>query len=298
MAGPAPREESMYSSLRYPADAAVHVPAPMKRAIAFIEKYGLTTTYILQKSGDADQVVTLTDRWARGEDVDLNTVTLLTAHDVAAALKMYFLELGEPLLMYINYSKFINAGKMTDGDAKTAAVKTLLRDVPRRNQGILRYLIIFLRRVVMNSKYNKMTFFLVANVFGPGVLSAPEMTSEHMANVRTISTLLADMVDNYVEIFGVEDDRARISEAYAIFAAADTNVEFQEWSAAGGPVGANVADYQPEDADTEAYKQYQVGVSFPAVLFFLPHLLSPISHHHHLFSNPMLCFSDPFSRPF
>ncbi|XP_016818422.1 rho GTPase-activating protein 12 isoform X4 [Pan troglodytes] len=117
------------------------------------------------------------------EKLDLNDSKWEDIHVITGALKMFFRELPEPLFTFNHFNDFVNAIKQ-EPRQRVAAVKDLIRQLPKPNQDTMQILFRHLRRVIENGEKNRMTYQSIAIVFGPTLLK-PEKETGNIA-VHTV----------------------------------------------------------------------------------------------------------------
>uniref|UniRef100_A0A667GVU7 Rho GTPase-activating protein 12 n=1 Tax=Lynx canadensis TaxID=61383 RepID=A0A667GVU7_LYNCA len=120
---------------------------------------------------------------AYDEKLDLNDSKWEDIHVITGALKMFFRELPEPLFTFNHFNDFVNAIKQ-EPRQRVAAVKDLIRQLPKPNQDTMQILFRHLKRVIENGEKNRMTYQSIAIVFGPTLLK-PEKETGNIA-VHTV----------------------------------------------------------------------------------------------------------------
>ncbi|XP_042541874.1 rho GTPase-activating protein 12 isoform X4 [Dipodomys spectabilis] len=161
----------------------VTVPKFVKLCIEHVEEHGLDVDGIYRVSGNLAVIQKLRFAVNHDEKLDLNDSKWEDIHVITGALKMFFRELPEPLFTFNHFNDFVNAIKQ-EPRQRVAAVKDLIRQLPKPNQDTMQILFRHLKRVVENGEKNRMTYQSIAIVFGPTLLK-PEKETGNIA-VHTV----------------------------------------------------------------------------------------------------------------
>ncbi|KAM4828860.1 rho GTPase-activating protein 12 isoform 4-T4 [Thomomys bottae] len=161
----------------------VTVPKFVKLCIEHVEEHGLDVDGIYRVSGNLAVIQKLRFAVNHDEKLDLNDSKWEDIHVITGALKMFFRELPEPLFTFNHFNDFVNAIKQ-EPRQRVAAVKDLIRQLPKPNQDTMQILFRHLRRVIENGEKNRMTYQSIAIVFGPTLLK-PEKETGNIA-VHTV----------------------------------------------------------------------------------------------------------------
>ncbi|XP_066136512.1 rho GTPase-activating protein 12 isoform X2 [Saccopteryx bilineata] len=159
------------------------VPKFVKLCIEHVEQYGLDVDGIYRVSGNLAVIQKLRFAVNHDEKLDLNDSKWEDIHVITGALKMFFRELPEPVFTFNHFNDFVNAIKQ-EPRQRVAAVKDLIRQLPKPNQDTMQVLFRHLKRVIENGEKNRMTYQSIAIVFGPTLLK-PEKESGNIA-VHTV----------------------------------------------------------------------------------------------------------------
>uniref|UniRef100_A0A8D2GQ52 Rho GTPase-activating protein 12 n=1 Tax=Urocitellus parryii TaxID=9999 RepID=A0A8D2GQ52_UROPR len=159
------------------------VPKFVKLCIEHVEEHGLDVDGIYRVSGNLAVVQKLRFAVNHDEKLDLNDSKWEDIHVITGALKMFFRELPEPLFTFNHFNDFVNAIKQ-EPRHRVAAVKDLIRQLPKPNQDTMQILFRHLKRVIENGEKNRMTYQSIAIVFGPTLLK-PEKETGNIA-VHTV----------------------------------------------------------------------------------------------------------------
>ncbi|XP_072508034.1 rho GTPase-activating protein 12 isoform X3 [Notamacropus eugenii] len=159
------------------------VPKFVKLCIEHVEEHGLDVDGIYRVSGNLAVIQKLRFAVNHDEKLDLNDSKWEDIHVITGALKMFFRELPEPLFTFNHFNDFVNAIKQ-EPRQRVAAVRDLIKQLPKPNQDTMQVLFRHLKRVVENGEKNRMTYQSVAIVFGPTLLK-PEKETGNIA-VHTV----------------------------------------------------------------------------------------------------------------
>nr|XP_012639028.1 rho GTPase-activating protein 12 isoform X2 [Microcebus murinus] len=159
------------------------VPKFVKLCIEHVEEHGLDVDGIYRVSGNLAVIQKLRFAVNHDEKLDLNDSKWEDIHVITGALKMFFRELPEPLFTFNHFNDFVNAIKQ-EPRQRVAAVKDLIRQLPKPNQDTMQVLFRHLKRVIENGEKNRMTYQSIAIVFGPTLLK-PEKETGNIA-VHTV----------------------------------------------------------------------------------------------------------------
>uniref|UniRef100_A0A5F9D5H3 Rho GTPase-activating protein 12 n=1 Tax=Oryctolagus cuniculus TaxID=9986 RepID=A0A5F9D5H3_RABIT len=121
------------------------VPAFVRLCIDHVEEHGLDVDGIYRVSGNLAVIQKLRFAVNHDEKLDLNDSKWEDIHVVTGALKMFFRELPEPLFTFNHFNDFVNAIKQ-EPRQRVAAVKDLIRQLPKPNQDTMQILFRHLKR--------------------------------------------------------------------------------------------------------------------------------------------------------
>ena len=137
-----------------------------------------------------------------GGDADLEEIGDVPA--AASLLKMFLRELTDPVIPEEFQYLFINI-QDNHSKEKTKAItmmSELVKQMPKRNTNLLKYLCKFMLDIATGSERNKMTPLALAIVFGPNIFRCGEGL-EGLKDQAFVNAVLLDMLQNYEEIFEV-----------------------------------------------------------------------------------------------
>jgi hypothetical protein len=97
----------------------------------------------------------------------------MSDHVVCDLLKVYFRSLPDSLLTAELYDCFTAKASISITQKVDVDLAGLLQTLPNNNRYLLKRLLLLLKRVYQNEKYNKMGISNLALIFGPNLLQAP-----------------------------------------------------------------------------------------------------------------------------
>ncbi len=135
---------------------------------------------IYRKSGGTSQLRLITQLFERGQQFDLTDQSRFNdISAVTSVLKNYFRELPIPLLTFDLHEKFVEAVQQkVDSRAKEQHMRELLDALPPAHYATLKFLMLHLYRVQLESGENRMTARNLGVVFGPTLMRSGDPTQE------------------------------------------------------------------------------------------------------------------------
>ncbi|XP_048953101.1 rho GTPase-activating protein 12 isoform X6 [Canis lupus dingo] len=130
------------------------VPNFVKLCIEHVEAYGLDVDGIYRVSGNLAVIQKLRFAVNHDEKLDLNDSKWEDIHVITGALKMFFRELPEPLFTFNHFNDFVNAIKQ-EPRQRVAAVKDLIRQLPKPNQDTMQILFRHLKRMGVDAAWTE-----------------------------------------------------------------------------------------------------------------------------------------------
>lgn len=170
------------------------VPRVVYQCIQAVDSFGLEVEGIYRANGNSAQVQEI----KRLFDLDSTSVDLLRPnenlndiHSVAAALKLYFRELPDPILTKEFHREFIASAKIEDDIQRRDAIHATINKLPDPNYTTLRYLIFHLYRVQEREAINRMSIVNLGIVWGPTLMATDYSNVGEMAlQGKVIETVL------------------------------------------------------------------------------------------------------------
>ncbi|NXU81927.1 RHG22 protein, partial [Oreotrochilus melanogaster] len=179
-------------------------PLLVEQCVDFIRERGLKEEGLFRMPGQANLVKDLQDSFDCGEKplFDSNT----DVHTVASLLKLYLRELPEPVIPFANYEDFLSCGQLLtkdEGEGTQELVKQV-KNLPRANYNLLKYICKFLDEVQAHSNINKMSVENLATVFGPNILR-PKMEDPvtMMEGTSLVQHLMTVLISKQGRIFAI-----------------------------------------------------------------------------------------------
>ncbi|ODQ68108.1 RhoGAP-domain-containing protein, partial [Nadsonia fulvescens var. elongata DSM 6958] len=174
---------------------AATVPRIVFQCTQAIDNFGLEVEGIYRTSGNSkqiDEIKALFDSDSSSVDLLNPSNNLNDIHAVAAALKLYFRSLPDPLFTHELYNEFLEGAKLTDDIARRDAIHGAINQLPDANYTTLRYLIFHLHRVQEREAVNRMSAGNLGIIWGPTLLGADNENVEHMAAMgKVVETVIA-----------------------------------------------------------------------------------------------------------
>jgi hypothetical protein len=147
------------------------VPTFVTSCIEEVERRGLTSQGIYRLSGNAADVTKLRYMVDQENCYNLSSSVWEDINVVTGALKLFFRELPDPLIPMSLYNRFIEPGRLAEGDPKRLPLLIkCVKDLPKVNHATLKRLLRHLQRVTEHSDVNKMQIQNIAIVFGPTLM--------------------------------------------------------------------------------------------------------------------------------
>ncbi|GAB7355233.1 hypothetical protein MBLNU459_g5784t1 [Dothideomycetes sp. NU459] len=184
-----------------PTDVPVYLPAVVYRCIEYLkDKKATSEEGIFRLSGSNIVIKALRERFNTEGDVKLiSDEQYYDIHAVASLLKLYLRELPASILTRELHLDFLKGLDLADENAKVEGFNVLVNRLPRANRALVEALCSFLREVVDNEKYNKMSVRNVGIVFAP-TLNIP-------------APLISLFVMDFSRVFGTPVDISNSSNA-------------------------------------------------------------------------------------
>ncbi|KAL0231463.1 hypothetical protein GEMRC1_010867 [Eukaryota sp. GEM-RC1] len=110
------------------------IPNVVQKCVEFIENNSLKTKGLFRVPGTVSNILDLKSRFDSGEDVHFSTTT--SPQDVCGLFKLFFRELGDPLIPYSLFSTSIHHIPSFEPSAELiAALSVLVASLPPSPQG-------------------------------------------------------------------------------------------------------------------------------------------------------------------
>ena len=174
------------------------IPLFVSKCIQSIETDELLKTEgIYRKSGSAAQIQAIRIKVDEG---NLRIFENQNIHVLTGALKLFFRELKEPLIISEIVEKLFEATKLKQ---KYTQMKAILNTLPQTNKATLSYLMKHLYEVTKFCNENKMEYSNIAIVFGPTLMwrNTDDRMSLFLVYLEQQKTIIKEILLGYDEIF-------------------------------------------------------------------------------------------------
>lgn len=143
----------------------------------------LSTEGMFRISGSTSEISKIKEHFNKSAaDQTLNLEQFQVA-SVAGALKQYFRELPEPLLMFSSFQPMMDLESQdAPANKKVDRLRIILEKIPPSHLKVLKYLCEFFDKIAGNSATNKMTYANIAIVFGPNLIYSTDDSLETLMN--------------------------------------------------------------------------------------------------------------------
>ncbi|XP_067932642.1 rac GTPase-activating protein 1-like isoform X2 [Watersipora subatra] len=176
------------------------VPAIILQCVNEVESRGFNEEGIYRKSGSEREVKELKDRFMKGKDPKLDSVSDI--HVISGCLKDFIRNLKEPLIPTSLWTSFVNAAHLTGEHQRSRGVREAIKQLPSVNRDCIAFLILHLQR-----PNTRMGIDNLAKVFGPTMVGysvkAPEpaqMISETHPQQDVMTSLLEHSTEFWTNI--------------------------------------------------------------------------------------------------
>lgn len=212
------------------------IPPIVKSCINYLEQDTcLDTEGIFRRSGVVPVVKDVQRAFNQGEKVNFDELESthgsdVSVHVAAVILKSFLRELTEPLLTFCLYDDVINFQQISGGPSpqqrqeKLNYAKNLVNKLPEPNYQVsllvfslttllfphlcsqlLKYIVIFLAKIMDHSEFNKMNASNLAILFGPNLLWSKSSNSQPALSsldaITAINHFTEFILRNYEQLF-------------------------------------------------------------------------------------------------
>jgi hypothetical protein len=154
------------------------VPLFVKKCIAEIEKGDLLRTDgVYRQSGNLSHIQKIRFQVDQGNLAILETVD--DVHVLTGALKLFFRELKEPLILWDVVDRLLLACNHQNRKAKLKQMRDCITSLPQTHRATLSFLLRHLIRVTELKETNRMQIPNMAIVFGPTLMWPPSTLVSH-----------------------------------------------------------------------------------------------------------------------
>ncbi|XP_041820950.1 arf-GAP with Rho-GAP domain, ANK repeat and PH domain-containing protein 2 [Chelmon rostratus] len=202
------------------------VPIVVDSCIAFVTQYGLCQEGVYQRPGDPGRVALLLQEFTR----DARNVKLREKEhqleDVTDTLKSFLSQAEDALLSKELYPYWVSALDEKDERQRVKKYSTFIESLPKINRSTLDALLQHLYRIQQCSHLNQMPSEKLASVFSSCLFQTRGQTPQETSVVH-------DLINNYVTLFSVNEDRVQQMERENSFIARWNDKKDTTFSPAG-----------------------------------------------------------------
>jgi len=172
------------------------IPPVLKQAVEYLDRPEyLETEGLFRRSANTNKIKVLKEAANRGEVIHFED-----PHEAACIIKQFFRDLPEPILSYDNYTEIDNFQKVPKELQIKHAYSILVEKLPEENYKVLKYLVMFLTRVMESSDLNKMNASNLAVCIGPNLLW-PKDGTMNLKVVGSATHFMSFLLTYHNEIF-------------------------------------------------------------------------------------------------
>jgi len=176
------------------------VPAFLDVSGRIIRNRCCSATGIFRIRGKLKDVKTLKTQIENGEPIDEEKVDL---HLVTTLLKAFLREMPVPVLLFENYTKYMEIGKTTP-DEQPNHLRDLVMSLPENNYQVLKFLFELLYELSLQADETQMTAENLAKVISPNLMWKEEVDITDMSLIQdslTGTSLTQVMIVNSDKVF-------------------------------------------------------------------------------------------------
>jgi len=164
-----------------------------------IENKGVKLPGIFRFNGDKSDIQKLKKEFDRGESVNWENVK--DPHIVAGLLKLYLLELPDPIFPYEIYDALIKSYQSQD---RLSEIQSVVKQLPSANKTLLSYLLGLIAAVEVCSSVNNMTASNLSIVFAPELVRTPKERSfeidQHGPIINSIMKIIIEDQEKFLPL--------------------------------------------------------------------------------------------------
>ncbi|XP_077287776.1 SLIT-ROBO Rho GTPase-activating protein 1-like [Arctopsyche grandis] len=179
------------------------LPLIVTSCIRVINLYGLHHQGIFRVSGSQVEIGALREWFERGADPLATTSDASDINSVAGVLKLYLRELREPLFPIVYFEHYMELAQLDSKPEFVQKMKEFVRNMPRCNMVLLRYLFAFLNHLSEFSEENMMDPWNLAICFGPTLIPVPD-DKDQVQYQNQINDLIKNVIILHEEIFPLD----------------------------------------------------------------------------------------------
>jgi len=175
------------------------VPLIVKESINYLEQNGLDLEGIFRIPGRPTEIKSLSSIYGKGKSAETE-MRKMNTNSIASFLKLFLLELSDPLLTFELVDCWIKSISILDLESKLMCVRSTVELLPIGNRLTLDCIICFLLKVSKNSNVNKMSASNLGIAFGPCLMRNQDTVPlEIMLSHNQKSGQLVEFMINYYD---------------------------------------------------------------------------------------------------
>lgn len=169
------------------------IPDPVRVCVEFLEEHALEEEGLFRVAGNQDEVIWYVKEFEEGKSPPFETDN---PHVCSGVLKKYFRKMAHPVVPYFLYPGLIAIAD-TNSLKDIEVLGSLFQSIPLANQRLLRYLLVFLKKVADLSEVNLMAPQNLAIVFAPNLLR-PEVDdpTTMMRDSKLVNDIVRVLIEN------------------------------------------------------------------------------------------------------
>lgn len=173
------------------------LPRVVRECVAAIDQFGLDMEGIYRHTGPTAQIQVLKHLFdtasAEGHGPDLSQPErygITDIHAVSGTLKLFFVELPDPLLGRGLHGEFLAAARIENAYRRRDAVHALVNHLPDNSYTCLRHLAFHLDRVARREALNRMGLVNLGNMWGNVLMAGSDDLSEMALCARVVECII------------------------------------------------------------------------------------------------------------
>lgn len=176
------------------------VPTLVTLSIDWLLENAIDSEGLFRVSGAFHEVQQTKSKMLQGKYVNLDELN--NPNLVAGVLKMFLVEMPDPLLTFDLYDDFIDAQLIKNVEQRLSSISSVISNLPKANREILKRLAFLLSKINENSKQNKMTSNNLSIVFAPTLLRCRDNDLiKLLAHSQVANDLIGSFILEYNALF-------------------------------------------------------------------------------------------------
>ncbi|RZF35175.1 hypothetical protein LSTR_LSTR012380 [Laodelphax striatellus] len=174
------------------------IPPIVQQCVEFLSTPdALETEGLFRRSANVSVVKEFKNRINQGLPVDFAE----DVHIAAVLLKTFLRELEEPLLTFELYDEITQFQSIAKDERPRQVKILILEKLPEDNYQVLKYIVLFLSKVMDRCDLNKMTSSNLAVVFGPNLVWSPNRRQINLSSFGPINMFTDFVLMHHDQIF-------------------------------------------------------------------------------------------------